>query len=249
MKKLLVISLLLIVSCAIAADNANDAAIQSLFKRHENAVKIFGIEMAKANRTYEDSVKLPARIRDSAIDMAKKKATRDLKEIVAVAERLNADSVAKVAKADLDKISSGDASDMASATPEVNIKVPKKKCHGYMVVYGSFTWDQAKKACEEMGGRLVVIETQEEMDLISKLTKQERFWVGCRKQGEKYLWMNGKEVDDNLWGTTNPNNPSSVLPGQDCGCTSALSPKIGLHDVDPKKFVDVFGFICEWEKE
>ncbi len=45
--------------------------------------------------------------------------------------------------------------------------------HEYLVVEGDYTWDEAKKLCEEQGGYLVVIMSQEEQSFIQELDKRQ----------------------------------------------------------------------------
>ncbi len=69
--------------------------------------------------------------------------------------------------------------------PEV--EVPKE--HEYKIFKDDVSWTDAKKKCEGMGGHLVVIDTEEELEHIIALAEAEgisRVWIGCRRGGDSY---------------------------------------------------------------
>ena len=67
------------------------------------------------------------------------------------------------------------------------IETPKE--HEYKIFKDDASWTDAKKKCEGMGGHLVVIETEEELEHIIALAEAEglsRVWIGCSRGGDAY---------------------------------------------------------------
>lgn len=113
--------------------------------------------------------------------------------------------------------------------------------HGYLPVLAGVTWHEAKKACEEMGGRLAIIETVAERDFLIAQTSGVGLWIGCtdeHREGD-WRWIDGRAVDTKAAGGFNADN---AWGGQNYGFIS----KHGLGD-DGKKGDKGAGFICEWE--
>ncbi|XP_023560907.1 low affinity immunoglobulin epsilon Fc receptor isoform X2 [Octodon degus] len=76
-------------------------------------------------------------------------------------------------------------------------------------------WLQARYSCEDLGGRLVSIHSQEQQDFLTKLAKKEGTWIGLRDldiEGQ-FLWMDGSSVDYSNW---QPGEPNNADPGEDC---------------------------------
>ncbi len=113
--------------------------------------------------------------------------------------------------------------------------------HGYLPVLAAVTWHEAKKACEEMGGHLAIIETLAERDFLIAKTGGVGLWIGCtdeHREGD-WRWLDGRAVDPKAVGGFKPDN---AWGGQHYGIVS----KLGLDD-DGKKGDKGAGFICEWE--
>ena len=86
--------------------------------------------------------------------------------------------------------------------------------HEYLVVEGDYTWDEAKKLCEEQGGYLAVITSQEEQSFIQELIKgknNEGFWLGAENSGDIWTWINGEEFQYQNWDSGEPNGDSSDM--------------------------------------
>ena len=68
-----------------------------------------------------------------------------------------------------------------------DVEVPKE--HEYKIFKDDVSWTDAKKKCEGMGGHLVVIDTEEELEHIIALAEAEgisRVWIGCSRGGDAY---------------------------------------------------------------
>lgn len=86
--------------------------------------------------------------------------------------------------------------------------------HEYLVVEGDYTWDEAKELCEEQGGYLAVITSQEEQSFIQELIKgknNEGFWLGAENSGDTWTWVNGEEFEYQNWDSGEPNGDSSDM--------------------------------------
>ncbi|ELU11319.1 hypothetical protein CAPTEDRAFT_92810, partial [Capitella teleta] len=76
------------------------------------------------------------------------------------------------------------------------------------------TWQEAKQACLGKGGRLVVIETDEEFDFIAEILRgntayRRNFWTGANDLAEDGNWIwdgSDHQVENfNRWGPVEPN--------------------------------------------
>ncbi len=116
----------------------------------------------------------------------------------------------------------------------------------YAVYLGDFTWEEARRQCEALGGQLATIYSQEEMTAIeqalaqsgigpSTATGQYRyFWIGGTRmnnpEGDYYYWiddtanppanLNGGDPDIYAaWGTDSPSfmwNNNGTIYNEDC---------------------------------
>lgn len=66
--------------------------------------------------------------------------------------------------------------------------------HSYQVFKADISWTDAQKACAALGGHLVVISDQTELDEIIKLAEEAgitRIWIGCHRENGTDVWENG----------------------------------------------------------
>jgi len=132
-----------------------------------------------------------------------------------------------------------------------------KNGHAYKVFKEKLLWPQAKQRCEELGGHLVSITSQEEQEFLHTVieksgiavdTRQgldswrEKLWAGGTDEGSEGKW---RWVDGSAWGFT------PWVKGQPDGDGNFLNicPHIrgGWND-DHAVGALVTGFICEWPK-
>jgi len=112
---------------------------------------------------------------------------------------------------------------------------------------GKYSWEDAKKKCKELGGYLVIIETQEEWEFILQLLRDDNP-AGIAWAGGKYLtqdkaqWLDGSVVDTSIpprWYESAKKDryiyvhTNGYLQGPGWGTNTNLGYRIG--------------FICEWE--
>jgi hypothetical protein len=118
----------------------------------------------------------------------------------------------------------------------------------YKVYDTNLTWHEAKKKCEQVGGRLAVIDSAEENEFVVGLVKKSKVvevWLGAtdeKKEGE-WVWVTGKRMTYRNWERTQPNNKPPgehylmLVLGQD-----------GRWSDQPDKSVQHKpGFVCQWD--
>lgn len=130
----------------------------------------------------------------------------------------------------------------------------------YKVIDESMTWTEAKAYCEEQGGHLATITSQEEQDFLTELaasSSKNNLWLGGETSDEgSFYWITGESFEYTNWGYGEPNN------------TDGYEYKIMMHAKEYKYHaagvwndedntastieegwyhLSKFGFICEWE--
>ena len=134
--------------------------------------------------------------------------------------------------------------DKYAAETAVNI-VPWEN-HFYMVVNivepdrYYYRWDEAKEYCEQMGGHLATITSEEEQQIISECLENEgeykQYWLGGYKN-ENWRWITGESMEYSNWDSGEPNGNGSCLEIYNSG----------LWDDTKNEEHKVKGYICEWE--
>ncbi len=90
-----------------------------------------------------------------------------------------------------------------TASPEPS-ETPRE--HGYELVVADVSWTEAAERCQEMGGHLVTINTQEEFDTVVKMAEENgvpRIWIGCHRVNGELVWENG-ETGIEVWAKGEP---------------------------------------------
>ena len=102
----------------------------------------------------------------------------------------------------------------------VNVKLKKEENipddatvfngHSYHI-YSNFTWEEAEAYCESVGGHLVTITSQEEMnfitnELMNNTTNENCYWIGLQRDGDSWKWVTGEEFSYQNWAANEPNN-------------------------------------------
>ncbi len=141
--------------------------------------------------------------------------------------------------------------------------------HKYAIYNDGKTWEDAKKACEDAGGHLATITSQEEQDTIKTLMEQSgnknSYWLGGHRATEdtdswyNWKWITGEKFEYTHWGARQPDNHS----GEDClmiykerNPNSWSDEPYSWNDLcnegtfwDESFFgLDDFGYICEWDE-
>ena len=100
---------------------------------------------------------------------------------------------------------SGDEGDesAALATPEPS---PTPREHGYELVVADVSWTEAAAQCQEMGGHLVTINSQDEFDTVVRMAEEAgvpRIWIGCHRVDGVLVWEND-ESGIEVWAKGEP---------------------------------------------
>ncbi len=122
------------------------------------------------------------------------------------------------------------------------------KKHYYKLVRGKITWREAQLRCQQMGGYLAVVGSQEEAKFIAGHTKTRekdedkwlRMWLGLVRRANGWHWINGEPTRFNFFA---PSQPDNALGNEYCvqtaddGRWQDAADDAGNND----------GFICEWD--
>ncbi len=128
--------------------------------------------------------------------------------------------------------------------------------HYYEVFDESMTWNDAKNKCEDLGGHLATITSQEEQNLVGELVnkgKKKSYWLGGKINNSVWSWITGEKFSYTHWYPGEPNssgnymqifspksNYSSISNGWDN--TTATGDRGGGI-----KYSEI-GFVCEWDE-
>lgn len=91
----------------------------------------------------------------------------------------------------------------SAATPSPS---PTPREHGYELVVADVSWTEAAQQCQEMGGHLVTINSQDEFDTVVKMAEDAgvpRIWIGCHRVDGELVWENG-ETGIEVWALGEP---------------------------------------------
>lgn len=83
--------------------------------------------------------------------------------------------------------------------------------HTYRVFDESLSWLDARKKCEELGGHLVIIDSENENDFVSELIKdceKNLYWIGCFADGNTNIWkwIDNSPLNYDNWSYKEPND-------------------------------------------
>ena len=135
--------------------------------------------------------------------------------------------------------------------------------HYYQVLDDSVNFEEAREACEAMGGHLATVTSQEELDMVrSRALTRKFYWLGAREvQDGVWEWVTGEYFDDDAyhadswWGRGQPDDRG--------GIGDPHSQNFLCYRVETRKFDDqaLYGdsegdasvqaggasYICEWD--
>jgi len=135
----------------------------------------------------------------------------------------------------------------AGAVQAVNVEPPKDSVPFRGNHYKAFldtnsTWWEAKFACEDLGGALVVVATPQENEFIRRMVKGKLIWLGGSDEFEegKWTWDNGEKFVFKHWDAKQP----SATQGYNFLVLNGLTGKWkDTTDFSGK----VKGYVCEWK--
>ncbi|XP_074836498.1 asialoglycoprotein receptor 1-like [Carettochelys insculpta] len=67
-------------------------------------------------------------------------------------------------------------------------------------------WEDARNHCGARNAHLVVINSQKEQDFLERKAESRRQWIGLRRDGGSWRWVNGSPTSFTYWGGGEPNN-------------------------------------------
>ncbi|CAN0032693.1 unnamed protein product [Bubo scandiacus] len=73
----------------------------------------------------------------------------------------------------------------------------KRKCYYHSGAVAD--WDSSQEACSDYGASLAVINSHQELNFIMYRIRITDFWIGLRRKGNKFFWVNGESFDTNLF--------------------------------------------------
>ena len=111
--------------------------------------------------------------------------------------------------------------------------------------YPQLTWEEAKLACEQLGGHLVTITSSEEQDFIESLDSttcigELSVWIGLsRPEGTgPWTWITGEPYEYTHWDNNEPSGDGS------CVAMRTKNYGYGWNDADANT---PFAYVCEWD--
>lgn len=136
--------------------------------------------------------------------------------------------------------------------------------HKYEVFDEGLTWTEAEQKCEEKGGHLASITSENEQKQIEKLLvgkNKNGYWIGGIKNGDSWEWVNGDSWSYENWSPGQPdgyeedsnyvqmiNNPDSNYIADAEQYAWQDIPNTGESGNRTEYFsADKTGYICEWE--
>ncbi len=115
--------------------------------------------------------------------------------------------------------------------------------HCYMVFRTLTSWQNARVACEQLGGYLAVSTSQIENDLFSPLAGLTDVWVGGNDIAIEmtWVWVNDEPLTYTNWRMGEPNN--SGPNGTSENCMIIEGDNAGLWD--DRACASEYGYVCE----
>ncbi|MBN1943170.1 MAG: hypothetical protein JW849_07735 [Phycisphaerae bacterium] len=210
----------------------------------DGVLKEFNKACSDADRQYNKAISPVIRQhnlkRVSRIHSAGKVALQKLRNIAADARKNESpvgEALAKDGMTYVDKIMEESETPLSAG----EVWRAKFQGHRYLAVLAPVSWDQAAGLCKKMGGSLVCLETNEEMQFVQKLTGGVAVYVGAtdkQKEGD-WRWLNRRRVSRSLWAPHRPLHHKSL--------NEAFLSREGLLDTTAAN-PGVRGFVCEWSK-
>lgn len=132
--------------------------------------------------------------------------------------------------------------------------------HTYKMFDDGISWARAKEACEQMGGHLVTITSQQEQDFIESIIPSgvTYYWIGLTDEASEgdFRWVTGEPLSYNNWLIGQPDNYDNsehyvTIPSMDLEYSDWVS-YFGQWNDSPDFGNEIHsdtGYICEWEEE
>lgn len=126
--------------------------------------------------------------------------------------------------------------------------------HRYEVINTRMTWSEAKAYCENLGGYLATVESQEEYNKIIDLANasgRKVLWLGAQKNvNQSFEWITGEDFNYSFWLSGEPNNEGG---NENCLVMFYVNNQWVWadvpNDVSPYYGDETVGFVCEYDEE
>lgn len=82
----------------------------------------------------------------------------------------------------------------------------------YNIYVEDVSWTEARDRCISIGGKLVTIASQEELNEVIALAEEagiEKIWVGCHRENGQMVWEGNENIDFYVWGDGEPSQYDS----------------------------------------
>lgn len=118
------------------------------------------------------------------------------------------------------------------------------KGHYYGLSQDKLSWEEAKASCEDVGGKLVSINTEEEQALIERLlglAPSGNRWIGAYKADGLWQWVDGEVLGYTNWDPGEPNGNADTA--------HIYYGNGNSHDMHWDDAPGTMYYICEWTGE
>lgn len=192
----------------------------------------FQKKLDAADAAYQAAVQKAENAKFYAVQKATADRVKVLKQAMTEATKSGDLDAANTFKA---RIESAEQAGGTRAKPKNTVKFGG---HEYALIEEKATWHVAKRKCEEMGGHLAVLETEDELARLSTLcqTAKTTAWFGAtdEEQEGEWLWITGSKVQFDFRKDNNGGTEHYL------GCYGEGNSWEDLGDAR-------FSFICEWD--
>ena len=145
-----------------------------------------------------------------------------------------------------------------------NIDIRVYNSHAYLIYALDYTWDDAEKYCEKLGGHLVTITYEDEQKAVYSYVKSYApdtdLWIGCsdaKKEGT-WQWVTDEKFDYNNFASGQGAKCSApaeqdygaICNGKRSGTVGSISYSIAAgewDDLNNGDYTQKGYFICEWD--
>lgn len=105
-----------------------------------------------------------------------------------------------------------------------------------------YTWYEAERRCEEMGGHLVTVTSAEEYDVVKRIKKMEHTWLGATNlnSGDEFEWITGEPFTFSDWRGGEPSNSEGIEHYLHIVDTGGWNDRPATGSGD--------SYICEWDE-
>ncbi|KAM6092313.1 C-type lectin domain family 2 member L-like isoform 3-T3 [Theristicus caerulescens] len=87
----------------------------------------------------------------------------------------------------------------------------KKKC--YYHSGATADWNSSQESCSDYRASLAAIDSRQELNFLMYRIRIPDFWIGLRRKGNKFFWVNGESFDANLFHVNITNDGDCVHIG------------------------------------